>query len=224
MILVIDKTKKKAEQTSGVFRYMGVLATPCAPTDAARIFSHIYRAILIVEPKSMPELTFMLPKLDHKKLGIPLFALSHAEDPRFDLTISPSKSSASVLTEMNKYIVSQKLKPIGEYMMCGIDATVTKGNATYLGSRLPFTRTELMILKYLMVNYPSPRSVSDILSHSFNPSRSPEPGGVRTHISVMNKKFRTKYGRNIIEHVPGTGYVLLTTETARQYRSDLVAF
>ena len=217
MILIIDKTKKKAEQISGVFRYMGVLATPCSPLDAIRTVCPTYKAILVIEPKNLPELEFLLPKLDCVRLGIPTFALSDSADSRFDLTISRNLGSASVLSAMNKYLTELRLKPIGEYMLCGIDAGVARAHASYLGSRLPFTKTELMILKYLMVNYPSPQLVSHILGHAFTPSRAPEAGGVRTHISVMNKKFRTKYGRNIIGHIPDRGYVIITTETARTY-------
>lgn len=217
MILVIDKTKKKAEQISAIFRYMGVLATPASPLDAIRRISPTYKAVLVVEPNSMPELEFMLPKLDCERLGISTFALSEAVDPRFDMTISHKLGSASVLSAMNKHLSLHKRKPIGEYMLGGIDADVARSHASYLGSRLPFTKTELMILRYLMINYPSPRSVYDVLDHAFTPSRAPEIGGVRTHISVINKKFRTKYGRNLIGHVQGLGYLIITTETARAY-------
>ena len=42
----------------------------------------------------------------------------------------------------------------------------------------------------------------------------PEESGIRTHISIMNKKFREITGRNLTVLTPGEGYRVLTPEIA----------
>lgn len=224
MILVIDKTRKSAEAISGIFRYMGILSIPSDAKDAPRLVTPGCKAVLFVDTNTFPACSEVIRKLPIDRTRTPVFALTDENHAAvYDKAISPGKSSSEILFEINDYMRRVNLPPLGEYVLGGIDASVTNPPATCFGIRLPFTKTELMVLRYLMKNYPLPKSAKDILSNAFIPSRTPEIGGVRTHVSIMNKKFRAIHGRSIIHHVPDQGYVILTTETARIYGIDLRA-
>ena len=54
----------------------------------------------------------------------------------------------------------------------------------------------------------------DILRYAYRESKYPEVSNIRTHISIINKKFRNLSNRNLIEMTFGTGYRILTPEVA----------
>ena len=74
------------------------------------------------------------------------------------------------------------------------------------------TRTEAMILRYLIARYPQPVSCKEIVKYAFRQSRAPEPSSVRTHVSLMNKKAESTIGKKIITFVPRRGYIVITPE------------
>jgi hypothetical protein len=53
---------------------------------------------------------------------------------------------------------------------------------------------------------------SEILKYAFRQSRLPDISNVRTHVSVINKKFRAMRGENLIGFEEGRGYVILTPD------------
>ena len=71
-----------------------------------------------------------------------------------------------------------------------------------------------MIVKYLIRTYPRPTSAEEILRYAYRESRTPEISNIRTHISIINKKFRKLTERNLIEMSFGKGYRVLTPEVA----------
>jgi DNA-binding response OmpR family regulator len=69
-----------------------------------------------------------------------------------------------------------------------------------------------MIIRYLIRTYPNPTSAQKILKHAYKASKQPDVSNIRTHISVINKKFRTVAGRSLIEMHENLGYRILTPE------------
>ena len=90
-----------------------------------------------------------------------------------------------------------------------------EGGVNYFDTRINFTKTEAMILRYLIRSYPLPKNAESILKYSFRPSRTPEPASIRTHISIMNKKLEAATGRRMIILEPGRGYLITTPEYAK---------
>ena len=69
-----------------------------------------------------------------------------------------------------------------------------------------------MILRYLIRSYPVPQNAERILKYAFKPTRAPEAASIRTHLSIMNKKFEKSIGRKMISLEPHRGYIILTPE------------
>ncbi|MBQ9487791.1 MAG: hypothetical protein IJU91_08360, partial [Selenomonadaceae bacterium] len=69
-----------------------------------------------------------------------------------------------------------------------------------------------MILRTLILYYPLCVSAKAIIKYAYRPSRAPQLCNIRTHISVMNRKFRMLTGRNLIGPIAGNGYTILTPE------------
>ncbi|MBR2930344.1 MAG: winged helix-turn-helix domain-containing protein [Clostridia bacterium] len=86
-------------------------------------------------------------------------------------------------------------EPLGSYTGGGIDASVDAAGVFCSGERIPLTRTETMIVRYLIHRSPRSATAEEILAHAFRQTRAPEPTSVRTHISIINKKFRETVGR-----------------------------
>ena len=91
----------------------------------------------------------------------------------------------------------------------------------YFGKPLPLTKTEAMILKTLIVTYPRPTSAKEVLKYAFKQNKTPEASNIRTHISVINKKFRAVAERNLIALTVGEGYVILTPELMPSFNAAL---
>ena len=74
-----------------------------------------------------------------------------------------------------------------------------------------------MILRYLTASYPALQSAKSIIKYAFKQSKKPELSSVRTHISVMNKKFKDITGRNLFIGIPKQGYTVSTPEMIKAY-------
>ena len=118
---------------------------------------------------------------------------------------------------MAKISKSRGLLPAGIYKLAGINASCDIKSVTFLDEPVHFTRTEAMILRFLISTYPTPCSPDSIIEHAFRSGKHPEPSAVRTHISVMNKKFRAATGRTLFISVAGEGYVVSTPELRIKY-------
>ena len=102
--------------------------------------------------------------------------------------------------------------PPGNYELAGFNASINLAHPKYLYKALPFTKSETMILRVLIRTYPLPTAAKTILKYAFRQSRTPDIANVRTHISVMNKKFREIANRNVITFSMQEGYKILTPE------------
>lgn len=214
MFLVICKSKMHADSVSEMLGIMGVLSYSATPVKALSEISLSYRAVLILTPEALPDAKDFCQRLRAYHKSVPVFALSDIENSHgiFDMVFAKNTKASTVLYAITEYQKAHSLPLVGDYRFAGFDAVASNSSITYFGQEIPFTKTESMILRYLMRAYPVPQSSKSILAHAFRPTRSPDEASIRTHISLMNKKFRAIAEKNAITHREGEGYLLLTPE------------
>ena len=215
MILIIDKSKKERTTVSEMFHYMGILSYAVTPQAAFSEISTKYRAILITNPDSFPDITDYISRLRRYSANIPIFALSpypERKDIPADGTFDYDIYSSTLVNEVIKYQEERSLPSLGKYLIAGLDLGCDIPTPRYFAEPLKLTKTETMIVRYLTVAYPSYASAEEILKHSLKPGKIAEPSVIRAHISSINKKFFLLKGRSLIISSPGSGYVIATPE------------
>ena len=217
MILIIDHNKRNADSISDMFYYMGILSKSASPVEALSEISSVYKAVLISEPSAFPDIKDYTSKLSAYYSDIPIFSVS--SDPEnaaykgvFRKNYDINMYSSAIAMDISSELRAKGVTPIGTYRLAGIDASCDTSNVTAFDKAIPFTKTEVMILRYLICTYPAPQTAKSILKYAFKQNRKPDITGIRTHISVMNKKFRQIRDRNIIVSIPEKGYVISTPE------------
>lgn len=217
MLLIICKNKKTAASIGETFYYMSILSYGATPHEALSEVSGLYRAVLIVAPEGFPDINDYVNRIKSYRADIPIFALTDDAPPSyygdiFDGVFTRRTFAPSLAEKIIEYANTTNRAKIGSYHLAGIDASSNKVGVHYFYDRIDMTKTEAMILRYLIQSYPIPQSSRNILKYSFKPSRTPEEATIRTHISLMNRKFESSIGRRMITSVPGRGYMILTPE------------
>ena len=213
MILIIDKSRRRASSTADIFRYMGLLARAETPDKALSEVSLLYRAILITSPSLLADPRDYVKRIRSYASDVPIFALDdglHEACELFDAVFPEERATAQIYQAIAEYCSERDLIPPGEYMLAGINANVTRRHVTFFSRPILFTKTEARVLRLLTRTYPSFCSAKEILKYAFSQSKAPDVTGVRTHISSINKKFRESEGRPLIICKDGVGYVILT--------------
>ena len=212
MILVIDESKKAAVNLAGAFSYMGFLSVGVTPSEATREISPLYRAVVVT---SLPRITSPKELVDKLRMisSAPIFSITDKPGGEcaeiFDKEIKRGAYAAVIAERLIEYCDAHELPIPGHYTTLGIDASADLNGASYLWQALPFTKTECMILRFLIRAYPTPVSADRILKYAYRPARRPDAANIRTHISIMNKKFREVTGRSLIEAEFGEGYRII---------------
>ena len=224
MVLIIDTSRKIAESISDIFYYMGILSKATTPKEALAEISPTYKAVLISNPDTFPDIEDYVNRLT-SYCAIPLFSIS--DNPNnssfshlFNKNYHHTVYSSTLATDIMKMQYERSTKPIGTYRLAGIDASCDIPRVVVLNDTIPFTKTEVMILRYLIATYPEAQSPKNILKYSFKPNRKPEITGIRTHISLINKKFRDVRGKNLIISIPDKGYVISTPEILKAMKTQ----
>lgn len=216
MLLIISRNKRNASALSDTFYYMSLLSFPATPKEALSEISPIYKAALILEPKTFPDIRDFIAKLRSYDKTIPIFAVSKesAEELSdvFQIIFGENDSTPKIASRIINYCEENDYYKPGEYKLAGFDASSDKIGVSYFYYKPKLTKTETMILRYLIATYPVPQNSDSILRHSFRISRIPEAASVRTHISSINKKIHKISGRKIIALSPGRGYFIMTPE------------
>jgi len=217
MVLIIDKNKKRGETLSEIFHFMGVLSLNTAPSLAPSQISFEYRAILISAPESLPDPENYVAMLRDYSGKIPIFALTDRDDGLgcFDGIFPEDISSSALVAAIVEYQEKKGLPSLGKYLLAGLDAGCDIGDVRFFSEGLSMTKTETMIIRYLIATYPRPVSTDDILRHTHKPTKLPDRSSIRTHISKINSKFEALRGRNLIISIPGEGYTVLTPELVK---------
>ena len=213
MILIINRTKRDAVSLAEMFYLMGVLARGATPSDALSEISLQYKVALIRSPEVLPDKADFAARL-RSYANIPLIAITDTPDIKdshiFDLIIKRSTYSSKMLEHIRRFCEKLRIQPPGSYSLEGIKAYAASNVPTFLHSELPLTKTETMVLRTLIKTYPRRVAAAEILKYAFRQSRTPDISNVRTHISIINKKFRELRGENLIAFEEGRGYVILT--------------
>ncbi len=216
MLLIIDSKTASANSLQTALSYMGILAKPVTPSNAAAELSALYRAVLIKNPENLPDWRDYVKRLLAYSSGLPFFAISDScadTEKKFFTKIFPSSATASELA-LGIIKASRALgcQPIGEYILSGLDASVLRGEPEYFYSKIKLTAKENMILRFLIRAYPTPVLAQGILKYAFLSSKTPEPSAVRAHISSINKKFSGVTGGRLISSPENLGYIIMTPE------------
>ena len=140
--------------------------------------------------------------------GIEDFALT----PLFEAIFDSEDSSARILLRIREIQRSKGLPLLGAYSLAGLSLDCDLSCPQYCDTPIPFTKTEAMILRYLVRTYPDGTDVHHILRYAMRPASLSDPSGIRTHIYGINRKFLSKTGRRLIASTPGEGYKILTPE------------
>ncbi len=217
MILIISTAKRKAQAISDMFYYMGIVSYAATPCEALSEISTLYRAVLVLDPDGLPDTNSFVQKLRSYASSVPIFAITDAEacphsTVLFDGRYPDSIYSSTLLERIVAYQSQRRLPLTAHYMLAGIDASCTSDAVTVFDKAVSFTKTETMILRYLIASYPIPQTPKSIIKYAFKPARKPEITSIRTHVSVMNKKFRDVRGKNLFVSVPRQGYTVSTPE------------
>ena len=217
MLLIISQSKKLSKSIRETFHYMSILAYNATPHEAFSEISEIYRAVLIINPECFPDIIDYVNRLKSYKSDIPIFAMSDEEEKPFypdifDGTFTKNSFTPLLAGKIISYANENNRAKIGDYRLAGFDASSNLVGVTYFDRKVELTKTEAMILRYLLRVYPIPKSAEEIIKYAYKPSRIPETSSIRTHISLMNKKLEMALGRKMIVHAPGKGYLILTPE------------
>ena len=217
MVLIISSSKKRAQLINDIFYYMGVISHAVTPSEAYSEFSGIYRAALVIEPDSLSDAEDFVTKLRSYASGVPIFAISDTKnysEKIFDGSFQGSIYSSTLVEEIVRYQSEHRLPLSAHYRLAGIDASCTNERVSVFDKAVSFTKTETMILRYLIACYPTPQNAKRIVKYAYKPTKKPEISSIRTHVSVMNKKFRELTGKNLFLAMDKEGYVVSTPEIA----------
>lgn len=207
MILITDSQKEIRCAYAEMFHYMGILSRTCEPKEVLRAVTGECSAVLYTSLSGREGEEEAV--LEQRTLcGLPFFAITDYPCEAFDLTFPVDTLSSTVAREIARHQEDAGLRPIGSYLALGINASVDAAEVNYLGEPLELTKTEKMIIRYLVRAYPNPVSAQDVLRHAFRQTRLPEISSVRTHISIINKKFKGAFGMALASVENGQGYVI----------------
>lgn len=222
MLLIISKSGRLARSISETFHYMSILSYAATPHEGLSEISGLYRAVLIIDPKSLPDAKDYVFRLKSYNQNVPIFALCECRAEGmypdiFDAVFVKPTFTPLLAEKIIESTRGYEGSEIGRYYLAGFDASRDTYGVNYFFTPLGFTKTEAMIIRYLIRSYPLPQSAKAIIKYAFKPTRSPEPSSIRTHISLMNKKLLRLTGNRHIVHIKGKGYVILTPEYTKYY-------
>ncbi len=216
MILIIDNDKGSAQAIADIFSFMGIISRAATPTEALKEISLKYKAVILHRPEYMPDAEAMA-RIILSQYNMPIFTVSSNRGmyekcklftKNYDCNTEMTKTAESIVSTVSQVLDIE----FGYYRTAGIEIAPRHGRTTMLGVPIPLTKTETAIMRYLILTYPIPQSAKDIIKYAFKPSKQPELTSIRTHLSLMNKKFKSVISRNIIISIQEKGYVISTPE------------
>jgi len=221
MVLIISYKNKEARSLSEIFYFMGILSYGTTLYEGLSEISPLYRAIILVHPEKFPDPRDYVERIRSYSSSIPVFGISDDLksmkqcEEYLSMTFKYATYSSILASKMAKYAHEHKLPVLGDYRVAGINAAADQTNVTCFERPIVLTKTQKMILRFLIRSYPNPMMTRKILKYAFRQSRVPENSTVRTHISIINKKYREMFGRNIITMLPFEGYVIITPKLVK---------
>lgn len=215
MILLVSTKIKYAEGLCLDLWYAGVLSHAVKPSEIAAEIGPRYRAAIVLNPHELADTDTFIYKLRSFDPELPVFAISDTPVSEHYTGVFTPGTPANYF--MTKIIRSDRYANAGQYRLAGLNFSFGSLYTKFFSSPFPLTKTEAMVLKFLMRAYPLHASAKEILTYSFKATRTPEVGAVRTHVSSINRKFQERFGRPLIVSSPGKGYIILTPEYAMKH-------
>ena len=213
MVLIVSQKLKVAVEWSDTFYYMNILSYPCTPSTALNEISTSYNAVLIIEPNELPDSADFVRRL-RTQATVSVFAVT--ENPKeckshhvFDKVFTSAILSGNLAAQMLIYIRSKGAREFGSYVHRGLDIRCTERTPAYFLKYIKLTKTERIILSYLIIARSDHQHPSKILKYAFKYNRKPGIDCVRAHISKINKKFEEQMNCKIIGSEPGVGYYII---------------
>lgn len=211
MILTINDFEKCGYGISDMLYHMGVVSISASPGRAYPDISESIKCVILLSPEDIRERREYAEAL-RAYTEAPIFAIYDRCEPEdrviFDKVFTSYPSAPEFLEEIIRYTRERGLVPPAAYKTERIDASVKLLLPRFDGCDLPLTKSETMILRAVITHHPAPIRAERILRSAFRNTRMPELSCVRTHISLLNKKFRKAYGENLITQINGKGYGL----------------
>jgi DNA-binding response OmpR family regulator len=217
LILIIDKSLANARTYADIFYFMGILSYAVTPSQALNEINNRYTAILLTGVEYSNYDVEFTKTLSLLSLGAPIFAICRdlkeymAKNSKLDHVVEYFDDriySNALVDEIEKVQAQRNLRKLSAYELFGFDLDARKREARYLFNDIRLSKIETMIVRCFIALNPLDISSSDILKYAFKPSKAPEASSVRTHICIINKKFRALTGKTLIEHERGVGYHL----------------
>jgi DNA-binding response OmpR family regulator len=212
MIRIFSENAQDAAAISEIFYYLGILAQA---SDYHTEDIHCdYKSVLLLPPYSDEHVSALLHNMRN---AMPVFAIerklscSTAEIFRnAGVIMLPDSCPPPMLPQLiaSAQRSSGARYVIGDYYASGVRASNEWSYAISGKYKIPLTRTELMIVRYLCAVYPERKGSSDIMKNAFREGRSTELSNIRTHISMINKKSERISGDPLISSVPREGYCI----------------
>ena len=217
MLLIISQSKRLAKSVQETFYYMSILSYGATPHEALSEVSGLYRAALIINPESFPDINDYVLRLKSYNTALPVFAFTENEAKSyypdvFEATFTRQTLTPSLAAKIIDYANQNNRAKIGDYRLAGFDASSNNLGVSYFDRKVSLTKSQALILRLLLRSYPVPQSADKIIKYAFRPSNTSETSNVRTHISMMNKKMEVALGKRMIVHAPTKGYLILTPE------------
>ena len=208
MLLIIDTKAQRGESFVHSFYWMGVVSVCHKPIRALSEISPAVGAVLIVEPRELPDMADYVARVRALCRTVPIFALTD-EEVRGHLFIdvfSTRGFTATYLSRMRDAANRIGVRPVGVYRLSGMDVSCTQETLTYKGQSVRLTKTEAMILRYLFLSYPARVDAHQILTHAYRKDTRPDVGAIRAHICSLNRKLSPVIGYRAIHSERGEGY------------------
>lgn len=221
MLLVISKTKSDASSVSDVFNYMGIVSYGTTPECAASEFSNRHRAILFIHPEDISSIEELIHTARTYSLDALIFAIhkggaTNSDNARlysaFDGVFDEGILSSDMLYGILRCQSERAKSPLGTYRLAGLDASANKDSVYYFDTCASLTKTETMILRFLIVSYPIRQSARDVIKYAFRSGKISEPSSIRAHICSINSKLCDVIGKPPITNERGLGYSLFIGE------------
>ena len=208
MLLIISENEYLSSNMSDTLRYIGVLSYGVKPAEASEEISDLYSAVLMLEDSTSEKSREAIFAV-RRKTVCPIFGVVSSYSrirELFDMCFDGQIYSSRLVKEIRRFSRERGFKEIGQYSLGSLSAESEGGGVLYKSERIPLTRAEGNIVRYMINSYPYPKIADEILKHVYPRTRAPERSSLRTHISSINKKFSDIFGKRLISLVQGEGY------------------
>ena len=215
MILVVSKSKENSSALSDMFYHMGVLSSVCDVGEMPYENLSFFGAVIFLAPDTLSGTNEAIATIrKHNKEALCVAVGGWVDvDLDFDILIEGGTYASRIYEIICAEAEKKNISSPGRYRLGEFYADADSACSGYKKALLPFSKTENMILRALIRAYPTPLSSKELLSYAFKSSRLPEISNVRTHVCIMNKKFRSVTKHPLVELITSRGYVIAKENT-----------